>query len=222
MYATNKKLKKEIVEIGKALLAKNLIAGTWGNISVRTAKNNIIITPSGGRYDTMTVDDLVEIDLSEEVVSGKRQPSSELACHMAIYNHYPQINAVIHTHSLYASACAAARKGIPPVIEDMVQIVGADVPVAKYALPGSEQLANNVVIAMQDRTAVLMANHGAITCGTTLAEALLTAEILEKSAQIYVIANSLGGAVSLPQADIQVMREFYLTKYRVRQQKGEE
>lgn len=207
------KLKQELLAAGKFLVAKNLVAGTWGNLSVRL-NNQVIITPSGSNYNLLTIEDLVVVDLQGQILSGNRPPSSELACHLAVYNQHPQLQAVVHTHSLYASACAAARRPIPAIIEDLIQIVGGDVAVATYALPGTAELANNLVTALADKSAVLLANHGVVTCGISLNEALLAAEIVEKAAQIFILAQQLGGGVILPPEDIAIMRNFYLAKYR--------
>ena len=207
------KLKQELIVAGKSLIENNLVTGTWGNLSVRL-DNQIVITPSGSNYNLLTIEDLVVMDLQSQIICGNRPPSSELACHLAIYQHYPHVQAVIHTHSLYASACAAARRPIPAIIEDLIQIVGGDVAVADYALPGTTELANNLVAALHDKSAVLLANHGVVACGISLNEALLIAEIVEKAAQIFILAQPLGGGIPLPVADIAVMREFYLKKYR--------
>lgn len=207
------KLKQELLAAGKFLVAKNLVAGTWGNLSVRL-NDQVIITPSGSNYNLLTIEDLVVVDLHGQVLTGHRPPSSELACHLSIYQQHPHIQAVVHTHSLYASACAAARRPIPAIIEDLVQIVGGDVAVANYALPGTIELAKNLIVALEDKSAVLLANHGVVTCGISLNEALLAAEIVEKSAQIFILAQQLGGGVILPAEDITVMRAFYLAKYR--------
>ena len=113
-----------IVETGHALIEKKLVAGSWGNISCRIDAQNIAITPSGHGYETLTPEDVVIINRDGEVVEGKRIPSSELKVHTAIYNAYPEAGAVIHTHSIYASALAAMHQGVPAIIEDIVQIIG--------------------------------------------------------------------------------------------------
>jgi L-fuculose-phosphate aldolase len=108
---------------------------------------------------------------------------------------------------------AAARKPIPGAIDDLVQIVGGDVRVAKYALPGSPELGRYALEALADRNGVLLANHGALGAAADLKQALIICQIIEKSAQIIIAAQAVGGAVPLLQEDIDCMRNFFLHKY---------
>lgn len=208
-----KKAKKEIIKYGRLLVERNLVAGSWGNISVRVG-SLIVITPSGSNYLTLQPKDLVVLDLEGNIVQGKRQPSSELACHLSVYRAYSDTQAVIHTHSVYASACATARQPIPAIIEDMAQIIGPWAPVAEYALLGTQQLADNCIAAMQQNSAVLMANHGVLTRGHNLQEAFIAAEIVEKTAKVYILSKQLGTPIILDEQDVELMRSGYLEKYR--------
>jgi len=210
-------IRAEIVSAGRAMVAKGLVAGTWGNVSVRIpGSEQVLVTPSGRDYDSLTSAEIVVVDSQGRVISGG-VPSSETPLHLAIYRQRRDVQAIVHTHSVFASACAVARRGIPPVIEDLVQLVGGEVEVAAYALPGTVELALNAVQALGDKQAVLLANHGVIGCGTKLSEAMLACELVEKAAQIYLYANTLGGAKVLSDEDVAVMRRFYLEHYRVRQ-----
>ena len=211
-----------IVEMGHTLIAKNLVAGSWGNISCRIDEQNIAITPSGRGYELLEPEDVVLIDREGAVLEGKRIPSSELKVHTAIYNAYPEAGAVIHTHSIYASALAAMHQDVPAIIEDIVQIIGGRVYCAEYALCGTQELADKTVAALHGRKAALLANHGAVCWGKNLQEALLVAEILEKAAQIAVICAGTGGKVyELSTEDADIMHDFYEKHYSKRQQ-GEE
>lgn len=211
-----------IVEMGHTLIAKNLVAGSWGNISCRVDEKSIAITPSGRGYELLVPEDVVLIDREGAVLEGKRIPSSELRVHTAIYNAYPEAGAVIHTHSIYASALAAMHQDVPAIIEDIVQIIGGRVYCAEYALCGTQELADKTVAALRGRKAALLANHGAVCWGKNLQEALLVAEILEKAAQIAVICAGTGGKVyELSTEDADIMHDFYEKHYSKRQQ-GEE
>ena len=211
--------RRDILAAAGMLLAKGLVAGTWGNISMRLANNELVaVTPSGRSYDTLRPEDIVIVDYSGQVREGRWKPSSELPLHLAIYDTRPDIHAIVHTHSVYASACAVARKAIPPIIEDLIQLNGGAVDVAEYALPGTATLAEAAVMALADKQVVLLANHGAVCCGHTLSEAMTASELVEKAAQIFIHANQLGGAVILGDEDIAVMRDFYLSRYRSRQE----
>ena len=115
-----------IVEMGHKLIEKHLVAGSWGNISCRTRKG-IAITPSGLGYEKLLPSDIVLVDGEGQVLSGKHIPSSETKVHVAIYKAFPDAGAVIHTHSIYASALSAMHEDVPAIIEDIVQICGGRV-----------------------------------------------------------------------------------------------
>lgn len=208
------KARQEVVAKGKELLDCHLTVGTWGNISCRVpGENSIAITPSGMGYETLVPEDIVILDLKGNIAGGARKPSIEVPLHMAIYSAREDVQAVIHTHSAYASAMAVARKEIPGAVEDLVQIVGGNVRVNEYALPGTEELGINTVKALAGRNAVLLANHGVLGVGRDLNEALKVCQVVEKSAQIVLLAQLIGGAVELSQEDIDGMRSFYLHGY---------
>lgn len=212
-------IRTEILAVGCAMLDKGLVAGTWGNISARIPGTLwIAITPSGKGYREITPKDVVVVDHTGKVIDGKFKPSSELPLHLAIYKERADIQAIVHTHSVFASACAVAHKSIPPIIEDLVQLVGGGVDVADYALPGTDELAQNIVVALGQKNAVLMANHGVVGCGQSLTEGMMACELVEKAAQIYIYANQIGGAQVLSNEDVAVMHEFYVEHYRKRQQ----
>ncbi|HBW35874.1 class II aldolase/adducin family protein [Desulfosporosinus sp. BICA1-9] len=205
---------QKVVEKGIEMLAINLTVGTWGNISCRIPeKDYVAITPSGMSYDTLAPEDIVVMDLRGNTISGTNKPSIELPLHLAIYNARDDVQAIVHTHSPYATALAVARKEVPGAVEDMVQIVGGKVRVSEYALPGTVQLGTNTVKALEGRNAVLLANHGMIGVGRNLDEAFRVCQVVEKSAQIVIFAKLMGGVVELSEEDIAGMRNFYLNGY---------
>ncbi|NLY31759.1 MAG: class II aldolase/adducin family protein [Firmicutes bacterium] len=205
--------RRQVVEYGRQMARAALAVGTWGNISCRLPGNLMAITPSGMEYEALEPKDIVIMDLEGNCLEGECKPSTEQPLHRAIYAARDDVGAIVHTHSVYASAMAAARKPIPAAVEDLVQIVGGDVRVAAYALPGSSQLGSNAVAALAGRNGALLANHGVVGVGTELGQALLICQIIEKSAQIYIAAQAIGGVVELPQEDIDIMRDFFLHKY---------
>lgn len=214
----NGELGKQLIKTGHQLLDKGLVAGTWGNISVRIPDTaHILITPSGRNYRELTINDLARVDETGQLISGSFKPSSELPLHLAVYQARPDIRSIVHTHSTFASALAVARKSIPPIIEDLIQLAGGSIDVSDYALPGTPELAQNTVNALGQKNAALMANHGVIGCGQSLEEAMTACELVEKAAQIYLYANQLGGAHVLGDKDVAVMHEFYVNYYRERQ-----
>ncbi len=206
--------RKEIVETGKEMLRSAMTVGTWGNISKRVGDKDLFaITPSGIDYNQIKVEDIVILNLEGEVVDGKKKPSVEKHLHRYLYKARDDIKAIVHTHSIYASAMAAARQPIPGAMEDLVQIVGGSVDVAEYALPGSENVAQNAVKALGEKDGVLLANHGVVGVSEDLSNALKVCQVIEKTAQITVAAQSVGGVVELSDEDIDFMREFYLNSY---------
>lgn len=213
--------REAIVAMGKELIERKLVAGSWGNISVKIADGVCAVTPSGRGYANQKPEDIVIVDDACKTLEGELTPSSESKLHTAIYNACPEAKAIIHTHSIYASALAAMRKPVPAIIEDIVQIIGGRVECAEYALPGTQELADNVVKAMNGRKGVLLANHGAVCWGKDLVDALMVCEILEKAAQIAIICQSCGGAVELSSADAEIMHSFYEEHY-IKRQRGEE
>lgn len=213
--------REAVVAMGKELMERKLVAGSWGNISVKIADGVYAVTPSGRGYANQKPEDIVIIDDACQTLVGVLTPSSESKLHTAIYNACPEAQAIIHTHSIYASALAAMRKPVPAIIEDIVQIIGGRVNCAEYALPGTQELADNAVKAMNGRKGVLLANHGAVCWGKSLEDALIVAEILEKAAQIAIICQSCGGAVELSNEDAEIMHSFYEEHYSKRQM-GEE
>ena len=202
----------------KAIYRDGLVVATSGNVSARvtdaTGRRLMAITASSTGYEAMALDDIVVVDFEGEPVLGDAIPSSESLMHGAIYAARPDVNAVVHTHSVYASALAVAGLAIPALIDEMVVYVGDSVQVAEYGFPGTEELAAQVVAAQGERNAVLMRHHGAVSVGNTMAEALNVCHLVEHMAHIYVAAKSLGHEHGLP-ADV-VATELEL--FRMRQQ----
>lgn len=203
---------KRVVATSKKMVDSGFVVGTWGNVSTRIAEK-FVITPSGMKYDKLSPEDMVIVDMNGNVVEGKWNPSIETPLHAAIYKARKDVNGIVHTHSIFASAVAVARCKIPPIIEDLVQIVGGEVNVATYALPGTKELAENAVKVLSDKKAVLLANHGVVGVGRDLEEAFMVCEIVEKSAQIFIYSKMLGNPVILNVEDIKHLRKSFLTKY---------
>lgn len=205
--------REEILLITRAMCEDNLVLGTWGNVSVRASDESMWITPSGMNYDNLCAADLVHISFNGTVLAGCWKPSSEWRLHAALYQGRSDCAAIVHTHSTFATAFAVARTAIPPVVEDFVQVVGGRVDVAEYALPGTDRLAQNALVALADRSAVLLASHGLVGVAPNLAEALKVCRVVEKTAQAVLYAKMLGPVEELSEEDIRAMRNFYLHSY---------
>lgn len=206
-------LKNEIIEITQKMCRDNLVLGTWGNVSARAGMDSMWITPSGMNYAELGPDDLVLLSFDGKTLEGHWKPSSEWRLHAAMYRARNDVNGIVHTHSVYATAYAIARVPIPPVVEDFAQVVGGHVGVADYACLGTEELAENAVLALGDRSAVLLASHGVVGVAGCLAEAFKVCSVVEKTAQATLMARLLGPVHELHEDDVRGMRSAYLTSY---------
>ena len=203
----------EVCETAKAMSRSGLVAGTWGNISARIDDEYMVITPSGMDYERLYADEMVIVNMKTQEYEGNLKPSVEAVVHSAVYLDRPEAGGIVHTHSNYALTVATARKSIPPICDDQVQILGGDVRLAGYTMPGTKEMAEEVVNAMKDRAGALIANHGAITLGRTLKEAFTGSHVLEKTAMIYINSQSIGGPTEISQEDIDFFHDFFLNKY---------
>lgn len=198
-------------EMGVRLVQAGLVIGTWGNVSVRLG-NKMVITPSGADYSKLADDDMPLVDLETGEYEGPK-PSSERGLHSAVYLERKDIGAVIHVHSPHASTLAAARRELPPVLDDVAQLIGPSVRVADYALPSTKKIVRATMKALRGRMAALMANHGAICLGRSLDEAFLCCQVLEKGCKAFIEAEFLGGAKGINKFEAFIMHQFFLRKY---------
>lgn len=187
--------RQQLLEISRQLCQRGLNRGTSGNVSVRVNDDNgrsgFLITPSGMPIDQMQADDMVWMDFSANW-TGRRQPSSEWRFHLDILQHKPEINAVIHTHSMFATTLSTFRRDIPP-FHYMIALAGGDsIRCAPYALFGSQSLSDHALAALYDRKACLLANHGMIAIGENLNKALRIAEEVETLCEQYLRALQVG------------------------------
>ncbi|MCW2276709.1 class II aldolase/adducin family protein [Heliophilum fasciatum] len=207
-------LRKEILQYGRKIIERGLVADTGGNISVRLSADHLLITPSGMTYDRLTPDDLVVVALATgEVVQGERRPSIEVPMHRVIYQSRPDVMAIVHTHPKHATAVAATRRDLPPVIDNMVAYFGGWVRTAAYAMIGTIELGRNVVAALGDQPAALLANHGAVAVGETVEQAFRRSELLEECARIYLLSLLAGGPVILTDEEVATERAALIDRY---------
>lgn len=177
-------LRQHLLSTSKRLVALGLNKGTSGNCSVRTGEGAFLMTPSGLDVKEMTPDSMVEMQLDGTFVPGKK-PSSEWRFHRDIFASRPEVNAVIHTHSMFATTMACLHQAIPP-FHYMIAVTGGDsIRCAPYALFGSQALSDNALAALKGRKACLLANHGMIAMGASLDEALAITEEVENLCEQY-------------------------------------
>ena len=171
-----------VIEAGKKLLEAKLVARTWGNVSARISDSEFIITPSGRAYETLKEEELVKVKIADLSYEGNIKPSSEKGIHAGAYAQRPDVNFVIHTHQLYASAVCAEGKDT------------AIAPCAAYGLPGTKKLKQNVLSAISknmDKNCFLMARHGALCLGSSMEDAFGEANLLEQKCFEIVKNNSV-------------------------------
>ncbi|MFL6164463.1 MAG: class II aldolase/adducin family protein [Jatrophihabitantaceae bacterium] len=182
------------------LLATGLVRGTAGNISVRQA-DAVAVSPTGVPYPELEPAAVPVVGLDGSRLDGALAPTSELALHLRIYRTRPDVAAIVHTHSMFATVFAVLDEPIPPVHYQLAR-AGGSPPIAPYARYGTEELAEACVRALADRPAVLLAHHGLVAVGSELAEAMTVAESVEYVAELAWRARLLGNQRALTDAQL--------------------
>ena len=203
-------VRAEIVHVARQLRVRGLAIGTSGNVGARLADGRIAITPSTMDYDDMTADDIVIVDADGSPSEGRRGPSSEVRIHLEVFAARPDVRAIVHSHSPFATTWAAARREIPAVHYVLALLVGPGrdtLRVAPYATFGTAELARNAVATLGDDHAILLANHGAVAVAGSLASALGRAERVEELAMLAWRAEQIGGATLLDSAELDRVRD---------------
>lgn len=199
-------MKEKVLETTLRAYAEGLFAGTSGNLSMcDEAKRYVAITPSGIRYETMKIDDIMVIGMDGAIVEGPHRPSSEWRMHTMILRRRPDLFAVVHTHSPYATSFAVTGTPVPPILIEMVGFLGGDIPVAGFELPGSEELGAGALRSLEHRHACLLSNHGVIAVGENIDQAFIRAEYVEDAAKIYSLSLQAGAPRLVPAEAIHAM-----------------
>lgn len=200
---TTRQLGAQLADLSRKLVADGLCIGTAGNLSVRDG-DDVLVTPSGVDPDALTHEDVVRVDLDGGVLHATRRPSSELPLHRAVYQS-TAANAVVHTHSPYATTLSTVVDELP-AIHYTITGLGGPVRVAPYTTFGSAQLADQVRTALADRSGVILQNHGTVTYGSSLAAAYERAELLEWLAALYWRARQIGEPRILTHEELEEVR----------------
>ncbi len=211
-----KNWKREVIDAGIRMLSEGITIGTWGNVTVRDPETGYVyLSPSGMPYRTLVEDDIVVVRLDGTQVEGERKPTIETEMHLAIYRARPECNAVIHTHPIYSTAFSAMGEDIPLLLDEAAQVLGDTARTTAYALPGSQELADECVKALGDRAmACLLKSHGAVCLGKDLEQAFGNSTVLEATAQIYSVIRSMGGQFQpISPENIAFMQAFVKTSY---------
>ncbi len=206
---TSQETKEMVLWTAKEMLRTNLVEGTAGNLGARLPDGNAVLTPSSLDYMEMTLDDLVITDLDGNVLAGERGPTTEKALHLSAMRMHDDIDATMHCHAKFATMFAVTRQPIPAVIEEVVVFIGGDVEVADYRTTGTDELAEEVAKRVEDRAAVLMANHGLFAVGKTPKDVLHIASLVERTAEIVWGARQIGEVVPIPDEVNQTFAGYY-------------
>ena len=213
--------REDVVKYCRKMITAGLTKGTGGNISILNRELGLMaVSPSGIDYFETTAADVVVMDLAGNVVDGRRKPSSEYDLHRIFYVRRQDIDAVVHTHSVYATVLATLRQPLPTA-SYLVAYSGLDVRCAEYASFGTTELAERTFDAMNERFAVLMANHGLLTGSKDILNAFNIAEQIEYCAEVYVKARAIGDPVILDEKEMKKMIDKFSSSYGQKTEKKE-
>ena len=197
-----------LADIGREFLGTGMTVATGGNISLRVPGEGVmIITPSGMDYRTLAGEDMciLEVETGKQV-EGERTPSSETPMHLAVYRKRDDFNAVAHTHPPYCTAFSMIRESIP-LVHYLIPVLGSSIPVAEYATYGTEAMGPAALAALEESAAVILPNHGLLTAGADITQAVNRSGIAEYIAHSYALARGLGTPVILPDKEAGNLRE---------------
>jgi L-fuculose-phosphate aldolase len=191
-YRTEAELRRDLVLFSRWLSRLGFTPGTSGNLSVRLDERRLLVTPTGRSKYLLKAEDMVTVDLHGRLLAGSRNVTSEISMHLAVYDRRGDVGAVIHSHPPIATAFACAGRALDEMLcQEAVMTLGV-VPLAKYAMTGTYEVAASLVPFIPGHDAVLMANHGAVSYGKTLLEAFQKMETLEHLAHVALVAHQLG------------------------------
>jgi L-fuculose-phosphate aldolase len=204
---TEQQHRDEIIRFGKLLHQTGLVAATDGNLSVRLEDGTILCTPTLMSKGLMEASDLVIVDRHGRKLGGSRNVSSEINMHLVIYSRRADVNAVVHAHPPTATGYAAAGLALDRAICAELVVTLGSIPLANYETPGTPELAEALAPLLADHDAILMANHGVVTCGVDLINAYMNMETVEHFAKIALVTHLLGKQEPLSDQHVDKLRE---------------
>lgn len=208
--------------VGKLLYDRGYVAANDGNLSMKTAPDRLLVTPSGVSKGRLTPDMLLVTDLEGNVLEGNRHPSSETKMHLAVYRGRLDVGAVVHAHPPVSTAFAVCRRGMEtPYLSELVTGLGAVPCTPSFAMLSTDEVPRSVEPYLADHCAVLLANHGALTWGEDLWEAFDRMETVEHTAKILLNARLLGDPVALTQEETAELRSMQGMYWQLRQVREE-
>lgn len=203
MAPTRRQLEDQLIELSHRLGSERWVANHDGNISARLANGRFLATPTAMAKLAVNRASLIVVDEQGKVVSGSHKPFSELALHLAVYRHRPDVCAVIHAHPPSATGLSVA--GLPvrtTMLAEPVVSLGAEIPLVPYAAPKTPEWTGNMIPLLDDADALLLEHHGVLSYGPDLETAFLRMELVEHLAKIQIAAHQAGLVRDIPGADI--------------------
>jgi L-fuculose-phosphate aldolase len=195
--------RRQICRIGRWMYSRGHVVANEGNLSVRLDEHRILVTPSGKCKGRLGTEDLLVTDLTGEVISGAGRPSSEMQMHLLYYRSRPDVRAICHAHPPTATGFAAAGRALEePVLPEVIVGLGK-IPLASYGTPGTWELCAGLEPLVHEYDAILLENHGVVTCGPDIEAAYQRMETVEQFARVMLTAELLGGPHLLPRAEVQ-------------------
>lgn len=200
-----------VAQAARELARLGLVGRASGNLSVRlpTPELLVAITPTRRPHATLEAHDICVVDAEGVQRDGAHAPSSEFLLHLSLYRARAEINAVVHSHPVHATACAVAGLQVPPLVDELVVLVGGAIRVSDYALPGSADLGAQACAALRERKAALLRNHGLVTVGSDMDEAVELTELVERAAQVFFLSRTLGRAKALAPEVVEAEERLY-------------
>jgi len=207
-------LRQLVYQMNLELPRNGLVAWTSGNVSGRDADSGlVVIKPSGVRYDLLSAEKMVVVDLEGKVVGGSLKPSSDVFAHLYIYRHRPDVGGVVHTHSTFATAFAALGRPIPASLTAICDEFGGTIPCGGYAKVGGDEIGREVVEGIGRSPAILLKNHGVFTVGHSTEAAVKAAVMVEDVARTMFFALLLGQPEEIPTEEVERAHQRYLREY---------
>ncbi len=185
------------------MYTRGYVVASEGNLSVRLDDDRILVTPAGTCKGRLAMGDLLVTNLDGEVVRGGGRPSSEIMMHLLFYRSRPDVKAICHAHPSTATGFAAAGRSLEETVLPEVIVGLGKIPLAAYGTPGTWELCAGLEPLVQDHDAILLENHGVVTCGPDLGTAFQRMETVEQFARVMLTAKLLGGPHLLPRAEVQ-------------------
>jgi L-fuculose-phosphate aldolase len=217
---TESQHRQDICEVGRRLWLRGFVAANDGNVSVRIGEDEVLTTPTGVSKGFMSPEGLVKVDLSGRVIAGDSRPSSELGMHLAIYRQRADVCGVVHAHPPISTGFAAAGEALEgALVTEVVSTLGR-IPLAQFARPSTEEVAEALGRYLGQYDAFLLANHGVVTLGPDVFSAYHRMETVEHFAQISLVTRQLGGEVAIPAARLPELAAEREAAFRARRERS--